>query len=100
MSSDEAQSSSSINSLKYDGSGSGSLASPSPPSVTDIKSVSQIGCYSLGKKLGEGAFAVVREGRHILTDMKVAVKLFDKHAQSDEYTRKNLKREGDILRRL
>lgn len=48
--------------------------------TTKIDSIKQIGCYAIGNKLGEGAFAVVKSARHIITDMEVAIKLFDKEA--------------------
>ncbi|NWI79229.1 HUNK kinase, partial [Dryoscopus gambensis] len=47
--------------------------------------------------LGEGSFAKVREGLHVLTGEKVAVKVIDKkRAKKDTYVTKNLRREGQI----
>ncbi|NWI04172.1 HUNK kinase, partial [Tichodroma muraria] len=49
------------------------------------------------RKLGEGSFAKVREGLHVLTGEKVAVKVIDKkRAKKDTYVTKNLRREGQI----
>eukprot|EP00911_Craspedida_sp_UC1_P002058 UC1_evm1s1589 len=67
------------------------------PSVTSLK---RIGCYELGRKLGEGAFAVVREARHLPTNEMVAVKLIDKTKITDDYVQDNLYREADVLSRL
>lgn len=53
--------------------------------------------YLIGRKLGEGSFAIVREGLHIITGEKVAVKIIDKKkAKKDSYVTKNLRREGNI----
>ncbi|NXM62491.1 HUNK kinase, partial [Illadopsis cleaveri] len=53
--------------------------------------------YLIGRKLGEGSFAKVREGLHVLTGEKVAVKVIDKkRAKKDTYVTKNLRREGQI----
>lgn len=62
--------------------------------------ITRIGSYALGRKLGEGSFAVVREARHIPTDEAVAIKLFDKRAIDLDYVRSTLQREGAILQRL
>ncbi|KAJ8391475.1 hypothetical protein AAFF_G00089490 [Aldrovandia affinis] len=56
-----------------------------------------VGNYLVGKKLGEGSFAKVREGLHATTGEKVAVKVIDKEkAKQDTYMTKNLRREGQI----
>ncbi|CAG2255089.1 Hormonally up-regulated neu tumor-associated kinase,Serine/threonine-protein kinase MARK1,Serine/threonine protein kinase OSK4,MAP/microtubule affinity-regulating kinase 4,SNF1-related protein kinase catalytic subunit alpha KIN11,Serine/threonine protein kinase OSK3,Hormonally up-regulated neu tumor-associated kinase homolog,Serine/threonine-protein kinase MARK2,Hormonally up-regulated neu tumor-associated kinase homolog B,MAP/microtubule affinity-regulating kinase 3,Hormonally up-regulated neu tumor-assoc len=58
----------------------------------------KVGNYLLGKSIGEGSFAKVKEAMHILTGEKVAVKIIDKRkAKEDSYVRKNLRREGKIL---
>ncbi|XP_077977454.1 uncharacterized protein LOC144433014 [Glandiceps talaboti] len=58
----------------------------------------RVGQYLLGRTLGEGSFAKVKEGIHIGTGEKVAVKIIDKEkAKEDHYVRKNLRREGKIL---
>eukprot|EP00047_Mylnosiga_fluctuans_P010422 m.16163 g.16163 ORF g.16163 m.16163 type:complete len:726 (-) comp3113_c0_seq1:2288-4465(-) len=59
-----------------------------------------LGSYELGSKLGEGAFASVRLARHMITEEKVAIKVFDKRLIKDEYVLKNLYREATILARL
>ncbi|KAK1800375.1 hypothetical protein P4O66_005616 [Electrophorus voltai] len=57
----------------------------------------RVGNYLIGRKLGEGSFAKVREGLHALTGEKVAVKVIDKRkAKKDSYVTKNLRREGQI----
>ncbi|KTF86915.1 hypothetical protein cypCar_00034662 [Cyprinus carpio] len=56
-----------------------------------------VGNYLIGRKLGEGSFAKVREGLHAITGEKVAVKVIDKKkAKKDSYVTKNLRREGHI----
>ncbi|XP_067255314.1 hormonally up-regulated neu tumor-associated kinase homolog A [Chanodichthys erythropterus] len=57
----------------------------------------RVGNYLIGRKLGEGSFAKVREGLHAITGEKVAVKVIDKKkAKKDSYVTKNLRREGQI----
>ncbi|RXN04304.1 hormonally up-regulated neu tumor-associated kinase -like protein [Labeo rohita] len=57
----------------------------------------RVGNYLIGRKLGEGSFAKVREGLHVTTAEKVAVKVIDKRkAKKDSYVTKNLRREGQI----
>ncbi|XP_016345919.1 hormonally up-regulated neu tumor-associated kinase homolog A-like [Sinocyclocheilus anshuiensis] len=57
----------------------------------------RVGNYLIGRKLGEGSFAKVREGLHAITGEKLAVKVIDKRkAKKDSYVTKNLRREGDI----
>ncbi|KAG9348439.1 hypothetical protein JZ751_002174, partial [Albula glossodonta] len=57
----------------------------------------KVGNYLIGKKLGEGSFAKVREGLHAMTGEKVAIKVIDKRkAKKDSYVIKNLRREGQI----
>nr|XP_056714307.1 hormonally up-regulated neu tumor-associated kinase [Euleptes europaea] len=59
--------------------------------------IKRVGNYLIGRKLGEGSFAKVREGMHVATGEKVAVKVIDKkRAKKDTYVTKNLRREGQI----
>ncbi|OHS99508.1 CBL-interacting serine/threonine-protein kinase 17 [Tritrichomonas foetus] len=44
---------------------------------TDAKAFT-VGCYQIGKKIGQGSFAKVREGIHIPTQTRVAVKVISK----------------------
>ncbi|GFO06252.1 hormonally upregulated neu-associated kinase, partial [Plakobranchus ocellatus] len=58
----------------------------------------RVGGYLLGRTLGVGSFAKVKEGLHISTGEKAAVKIIDKNrAKTDNYVRKNLRREGKLL---
>lgn len=71
----------------------------SPPSdiLRNFYHTKRVGNYLIGRKLGEGSFAKVREGLHALTGEKVAVKVIDKRkAKKDSYVTKNLRREGEI----
>ncbi|XP_007904897.1 hormonally up-regulated neu tumor-associated kinase homolog A [Callorhinchus milii] len=66
-------------------------------SIRNFHHTKRVGNYLIGRKLGEGSFAKVREGLHILTGEKVAVKVIDKKkARKDSYVTKNLRREGQI----
>ena len=71
---------------------------------TDIiryKHTKRVGSYLIGKLLGTGSFAKVREGLHIHTGEKIAIKAVDKNkARDDSYVFKNLRREARIMQLL
>nr|XP_020453980.1 hormonally up-regulated neu tumor-associated kinase [Monopterus albus] len=74
-----------------------SLCSPAADILKNFYHTKRVGNYLIGRKLGEGSFAKVREGLHALTGEKVAVKVIDKRkAKKDSYVTKNLRREGHI----
>jgi len=54
------------------GSGSVSLGSPAADTVRNFYHTKRVGNYLIGRKLGEGSFAKVREGLHALTGEKVS----------------------------
>ncbi|KAH9508967.1 hypothetical protein Btru_048416 [Bulinus truncatus] len=61
----------------------------------------RVGSYLLGRTLGVGSFAKVKEGMHLTTGEKVAIKVIDKkRAKTDNYVRKNLRREGKLLQMI
>ncbi|XP_030648971.1 hormonally up-regulated neu tumor-associated kinase homolog A [Chanos chanos] len=76
----------------------GSLSgNPAGDILRNFYHTKRVGNYLIGRKLGEGSFAKVREGLHALTGEKVAVKVIDKRkAKKDSYVTKNLRREGQI----
>lgn len=66
----------------------------------DFPHYKRVGDYLLGEKLGEGSFAKVRVGLHVISREKVAVKIINKEkARKDPYVYKNLRREGRLLQR-
>ncbi|MBN3309041.1 HUNKA kinase, partial [Amia calva] len=70
---------------------------PSRDSLRTFYHTKRVGNYLIGRKLGEGSFAKVREGLHVMVGEKVAVKVIDKRkAKKDSYVTKNLRREGQI----
>ncbi|CAH1798334.1 unnamed protein product [Owenia fusiformis] len=61
----------------------------------------KVGNYLLGKLLGEGSFAKVRLGVHVLTREKVAIKIINKKLVTKrDYVKKYFRREATILQRL
>ncbi|KAJ8027528.1 Hormonally up-regulated neu tumor-associated kinase [Holothuria leucospilota] len=61
----------------------------------------RVGPYLIGRLLGEGSFAKVREAMHTVVGEKVAIKIIDKkEAQTDFYIHKHLRREAAILQQL
>nr|XP_060626419.1 hormonally up-regulated neu tumor-associated kinase [Anolis sagrei ordinatus] len=72
-------------------------AAASRERLREFPHTKRVGNYLIGRKLGEGSFAKVREGLHVVTGEKVAVKVIDKkRAKKDTYVTKNLRREGQI----
>ncbi|XP_021376854.1 serine/threonine-protein kinase MARK2-like isoform X2 [Mizuhopecten yessoensis] len=61
----------------------------------------KVGNYILGRTIGEGSFAKVRQGFHVLARDKVAVKVVSKKAiLLRDYVRKNVHREAVVLQKL
>ena len=56
--------------------------------------------YLIGKRVGQGAYAVVRAGIDTQTDAKVAIKIYDKYNLLDAQRRKGVRREIKILERI
>lgn len=75
-----------------------SAKSRSPP--RDGMFSGKIENYSLGKILGQGAYAAVRQGIHRVTSEKVAVKTYEKYRLTDSTKRRNVKREALIMQSL
>uniref|UniRef100_A0AAJ7UD08 non-specific serine/threonine protein kinase n=1 Tax=Petromyzon marinus TaxID=7757 RepID=A0AAJ7UD08_PETMA len=70
---------------------------PSPHLYSHTKRVGQ---YLLGRVLGEGAFAKVREAVHYPTGEKVAIKVLDKaRVRGDPYLSRAVRREAAVQRR-
>jgi len=56
--------------------------------------------YLIGKRIGQGAYAVVRAGIDTLNNQKVAIKIYNKLNLLDTQRRKGVRREIKILERL
>ena len=61
---------------------------------------SSIGDYKLGKVLGQGAYAVVKEGYHRVSNQLVAIKIYDKYKLSDVQRKKSVIREIKIMKNM
>ncbi|KAM9319519.1 hormonally up-regulated neu tumor-associated kinase [Gastrophryne carolinensis] len=73
------------------------VSNVSRETLRNFQHTKRVGNYLIGRKLGEGSFAKVREGIHVVTGERVAVKVIDKKkAKKDTYVTKNLRREGQI----
>lgn len=57
-----------------------------------------IGHYILGRTIGTGGFAKVKEARHDLTGVKVAVKIINKRKMKNKNMISKVKREIKILK--
>lgn len=69
--------------------------------VTDDTKKKKVAGYILGRILGEGNFAKVRLGTHVITKERVAVKVISKNeANKKEYIKKNMRREAVVLQKL
>ncbi|CAD5123848.1 DgyrCDS12154 [Dimorphilus gyrociliatus] len=69
--------------------------------VGDDTKKKKVAGYILGRILGEGNFAKVRLGTHVLTKERVAVKVISKsEASKKEYIKRNMRREAVVLQKL
>ena len=53
--------------------------------------------YIIGKRIGQGAYAVVRLGLHKILNQKIAVKIYEKIKLLEPNRRKSVKRELKIM---
>jgi tRNA A-37 threonylcarbamoyl transferase component Bud32 len=56
--------------------------------------------YTIGKSIGQGAYATVKEAVHKITGKKMAVKIYDKFKLLDAQRKKSVLNEIKILKRL
>ena len=56
--------------------------------------------YQIGRRLGQGAYAVVRLGLHKALNQKIAVKIYEKFKLLEPNRRKSVKREMKIMEKL
>jgi 5'-AMP-activated protein kinase, catalytic alpha subunit len=68
------------------------------PSSPASKPFKNIGHYIIGRTLGEGTFGKVKEGLHIHTGMKVAIKMLEKERIKDLADVERVAREIHILK--
>ena len=67
---------------------------------TDGSVSSNIDNYIIGKRIGQGAYAVVRVGLHKILNQKIAVKIYEKFKLLEPNRRKSVKREIKIMEKL
>lgn len=56
--------------------------------------------YIMGKEIGKGAYAIVKQGTHKLLNIKVAIKVYEKVKLLDIQKKGSVKREIQILKRI
>ncbi|XP_061449408.1 serine/threonine-protein kinase SIK3 isoform X2 [Rhineura floridana] len=89
------------------GTGAPSLPAPGPrlppsappPSAARPPGPARIGYYEIERTIGKGNFAVVKLATHLVTRVKVAIKIIDK-TQLDEENLKKIFREVQIMKML
>ncbi|XP_039185719.1 serine/threonine-protein kinase SIK3 isoform X2 [Crotalus tigris] len=85
-------------------SGGGPLAAPGPrlappPAAGRPPGPARIGYYEIERTIGKGNFAVVKLATHLVTRVKVAIKIIDK-TQLDEENLKKIFREVQVMKML
>ena len=55
--------------------------------------------YIIGKEIGKGAYAVVKKALNKPTNMKLAIKIYDKIKLIDQHRKNSVKREIQILKK-
>ncbi|XP_071956905.1 hormonally up-regulated neu tumor-associated kinase-like [Antedon mediterranea] len=77
---------------------SSAIQHPRWEEVVKYSHTKRVGAYLIGRNIGEGSFAKVKEALHCTVVEKVAVKIIDKkHVEKDQYLKKNLHREAKLL---
>ena len=78
------------------------LLDPLPPQLYHeaVHTTERIGAYMLGRTVGEGAFAKVKLATHMVTHVKVAIKIVLKKNITSEYVWATLFREGRLMRKF
>lgn len=76
----------------------------SPSSNAQLGTLSLAGScledYSLGRDIGKGAYAIVKEAVHKTTGQRVAIKFYDKSKLSDVQRRKSVRREIKLMEKM
>ena len=67
---------------------------------TQHSTIENLDNYFIGKRIGQGAYAVVRLGLHKMLNQKIAVKIYEKIKLMEPNRRKSVKREMKIMERL
>lgn len=67
---------------------------------TQNSSIENLDNYFIGKRIGQGAYAVVRLGLHKMLNQKIAVKIYEKLKLMEPNRRKSVKREMKIMEKL
>ena len=67
---------------------------------TDGSNIENIDHYIIGKRIGQGAYAVVRVGLHKILNQKIAVKIYEKFKLLEPNRRKSVKREIKIMEKV
>lgn len=67
---------------------------------TEASTIDNIDNYIIGKRIGQGAYAVVRVGLHKVLNQKIAVKIYEKFKLLEPNRRKSVKREIKIMERV
>ena len=56
--------------------------------------------YLIGKELGKGAYAIVKNAVHKQTNLKMAIKIYEKYKLSDPQRKSSVNREIVILKKI
>lgn len=67
---------------------------------THNATINNLDNYIIGKRIGQGAYAVVRLGLHKQLNQKIGVKIYDKIKLLEPNRRKSVKREMKIMEKL
>ncbi len=67
---------------------------------TEGSSIENVDNFIIGKRIGQGAYAVVRVGLHKLLNQKIAVKIYEKFKLLEPNRRKSVKREIKIMEKI
>jgi len=70
------------------------------PNYNSDLSTGKIDEYLIGKEIGKGSYAIVKQAMHKITGQKYAIKVYERSKLSDPAKKSTVKREIQILKKL
>ncbi len=67
---------------------------------TPIELTGKMSDYTVGREIGKGSYAVVKQCIHKASGTKMAIKIYEKYKLLDSTRRAAVKREIDVLKKL
>ena len=79
---------------------SGSKIKATEENNEQLLNIGKIDDYLIGKEIGKGSYAIVKQAIHKQTGQKYAIKIYEKSKLSDPARKSTVRREIQILKKL